>query len=251
MCNPIPGQAAEGSRPQTYRHIGVEEADETVVSITAVPDRTPPRWARDVSQKRFGWSTRPGADRPFFARPIPYVIPPADEGEPFHPHNHQPSIAWLPNGDLLAIWYSTAAESGTELTVLASRLRAGAESWDPSSEFLKAPDRNMHGSSILHDGKGAVYHFNGMGPAGGKGWAKLALLMRTSRDNGVTWTPARAALNSDRVGAIPCADRASAASNATTRSVRLFMDGSSRAMCSGPTVRRRLGTILQRVGRHP
>jgi len=191
MSSTIPAASAGGDRPQTYRHIRVEEAGEAVTAITMLPDESPPLWARSVSQKRFDWSKR-RSDRPFFARPIPYVIPPTDSGEPFHPHNHQPSIAWMPNGDLMAIWYSTVEESGTELTVLASRLRAGSDAWDPSSEFLKAPNRNMHGSSILHDGKGTVYHFNGMGPDGGRGWAKLALLMRSSRDNGVTWSPVRA-----------------------------------------------------------
>jgi len=182
---------AESQTPLTYRHFKVEEAEGRVLSMTPVPDETPPRWARDVSQKPFDWTTQTN-DKPFFSRPIPFVLPPVDEGEPFGRHNHQPSITWLPNGDLLAIWYSTGSESGTELTVLASRLRPGRESWDPSSEFFKAPNRNMHGSSIFHDGQGTIYHFNGMAPDGGRGWAKLALLMRASTDNGVTWTPPKA-----------------------------------------------------------
>lgn len=173
--------------PLTYRHFDVEEADGRVLSMTPVPDATPPRWAREVSQQPFDW-TRDANSEPRFEQPIPFVIAPVDEGEPFHDHNHQPSITWLPNGDLLAIWYSTEGESGTELTVLASRLRAGQQAWDPSSEFFKAPNRNMHGSAILHDGDGTIHHFNGMAPDGGLGWAKLALLMRSSRDNGVTWT---------------------------------------------------------------
>lgn len=191
-CGTTACWAADEDRPLVYRHFLVEEADECVVSMTPVPDESPPLWARDVSQAVFDWSTNAQGEKPLFAQPIPFVIPPIDEGEPFHRHNHQPDVTWLPNGDLLAIWYSTVAETGTELTVLASRLRAGQEAWDPASEFFKAPHRNMHGSAILHDGKGTIYHFNGMGPEGGKGWAKLALLMRTSRDNGVTWTPPRA-----------------------------------------------------------
>jgi uncharacterized membrane protein len=78
------------------------------------------------------------------------------------------------------------------LTVLASRFRSGATEWDDSSEFFKAENRNMHGSSIFHDGRGTTFHFNGMGPEGGKGWEKLALLMRKSGDNGVTWSEPRA-----------------------------------------------------------
>lgn len=178
--------------PCTYRHFEVEEEAGRVGGMHVIPADTPPRWARDVAQAPADWSSGPKPEEPYFEGPIPFVLPPEDEGEPFHPHNHQPSITWLPNGDLLAVWYSTGSESGTKLTVLASRLRAGHDAWDPSSEFFKAANRNMHGSSIFHDGQGTVYHFNGMGPRGGRGWARLALLMRTSRDNGVTWSPPRA-----------------------------------------------------------
>ncbi len=181
----------DDSKPLTYRQFKVEEADGRVLGMNPVPATSTPRWARDVSQVQFDWTK--GIDKePFFAQPIPFVLPPADEGEPFYKHNHQPSIAWLPNGDLLAIWYSTRSEWGIVLTVLASRLRPGAKAWEPSSEFFKAPKCNMHGCSIFHDGQGTIYHFNGMGPTGVQGWKKLALLMRASTDNGVTWTPPRA-----------------------------------------------------------
>ena len=184
---------SEDAAPLTYRHFTVEESDHRVIRMIPVKDAAVPQWARDVSQKTFDWSSQTTGADPTFIRPIPFVIKPVDSGEPFHDHNHQPSITWLPNGDLFAIWYSTAIEKGTELTVLASRMRVGSDQWDASSEFLKAPNRNMHGSSVLHDGESTIYHFNGMAPDGGEGWAKLALLMRTSRDNGVTWTPPIAA----------------------------------------------------------
>ena len=175
----------------TYRHIEVDEMDQRVTAITVLREETTPTWARDVSQQAFDWSVNKHDD-PFFAAPTSFVLAPTDEGEPFFPHNHQPSITWLANGDLLAIWYSTRGEKGTELTVLASRRRAGSEQWDPASEFFKAADHNMHGSSIFHDGQGSIYHFNGMAPKGGLGWAKLALLLRSSHDNGLTWTPPHA-----------------------------------------------------------
>jgi hypothetical protein len=120
------------------------------------------------------------------------IAPPEGFGEPFYSHNHCPSITWLNNGDLLAIWFSTVKESGTEMTILASRLRAGAEKWDTASEFFKAENRNMTGSSLFHDGYGTIYHFNGMGEYGATGWTNLSLLLRTSNDNGLTWTPPRA-----------------------------------------------------------
>lgn len=187
--NAVNATAEESTAPSTYRHFDVEEADGRVVTTKPIRETAPPQWARDVSQRRKDWPAGSDVSQPYFEGPIPFVLAPQDAGEPFHKHNHQPSLTWLDNGDLLAIWYSTGAETGTELTVLASRLRAGQKAWDPSSEFFKAPNRNMHGSSIFHDGHGTVYHFNGLAPDGGKGWARLALLLRTSTDNGVTWTP--------------------------------------------------------------
>ncbi len=180
---------ADPAVASTYRHFATVEEGERVVAMTPIRDNAPPLWARDVSRKTVSWSAGSEAGKPCFDPPIPFVLPPEDPAEPFHKHNHQPSITWLPNGDLLAIWYSTVSEAGTELTVLASRLRHGRKTWDPSSEFFKAPNHNMHGSSIFYDGNRTLYHFNGMGPEGGKGWTHLALLMRYSEDWGVTWTP--------------------------------------------------------------
>ena len=186
-----PLRAEDSGTPVTYRHFETREADGRVIGMTVVPCDSVPRWARDVAQEPCDW-TKQRREQPFFAKPTPFVVPPTDAGEPFYGHNHQPSITWLPNGDLLAIWYSTNSESGPVLTVVASRLRPGAEAWDPCSEFFKAPECNMHGSSIFHDGRGTIYHFNGMAPRAQAGWKQLALLLRTSTDNGVTWTPPRA-----------------------------------------------------------
>lgn len=176
----------------TYRHIAVEERDGKVLSVTPLPESEPPAWANGVRQERWNWQGNgPSESDPYFQGPIPFVVPPTEaSGEPFYPHNHQPSIAWLDNGDMLAIWYSTITEQGTELTVLASRLRAGNDTWDPSSEFFKAADRNMHGSSLFHAGAGVVLHMNGMGRAGvGRKQDKaLAMLCRISRDNGQSWS---------------------------------------------------------------
>jgi len=157
---------------------------------TPLVSRTARTWQRDVKRTLFDWSENPVGDEPIFLEPIPFMRPPArDSGEPFYPHNHCPSIAWCDNGDLLAVWFSTRSERGREMTILASRLRAGAAQWEPSSEFFKAPDRNMTGSALLNDGKGKLYHFNGL-EAGG-GWANLALVLRASTDNGATWSAPR------------------------------------------------------------
>ncbi|SDL39892.1 SUMF1/EgtB/PvdO family nonheme iron enzyme [Siphonobacter aquaeclarae] len=142
-----------------------------------------------VSQKRYSWKPA-DAEKPIFREPQRYINKPdCTHPIPFYSHNHQPAVTWCPNGDLLTIWFSTDEESGREMTVLSSRLRAGASTWDEPTEFFKVPDRNMTGASLLHDGKGTLYHLNGVETDGD--WQDLAMVLRTSTDNGVSWTTPR------------------------------------------------------------
>ncbi len=157
-----------------------------------LPPPPPARWARDVRQARGDWPAPEGydPDKPYFRGPTPFVhIPKGADGPLYARHNHQPAITACPNGDLLAIWYSCRRERTRELTVVASRLRRGAGAWEPADVFWNAPDRNDHGSDIWWDGKETLYHFNGLST--GYGWSRLALVMRTSTDNGATWSAAR------------------------------------------------------------
>jgi formylglycine-generating enzyme required for sulfatase activity len=158
---------------------------------TPVSAHKPALWARDVGQRDHDWSDSPGAERPYFEGPRNYVkIPKGSKGPLWSRHNHQPAIAPCPNGDLLAIWYSTTSEKGRNLMVAASRLRRGSKEWEPASPFWDAPDRNDHGSSLLWDRRNnTIYHFNGLSTHGT--WENLALIMRKSTDNGANWSKAR------------------------------------------------------------
>ncbi len=121
-------------------------------------------------------------EAPFFAEPLPYFIPPVD-GSPFYSHNHQPAVTWLPDGRLLAIWFSTDAEAGREMVVLQSTF--DGENWQPATLFCKVPGRNMTGSALLTLDNGDLLHFQGVGDAGE--WKDLALAMR--RWNNGSWSP--------------------------------------------------------------
>ena len=183
--------APAAEKPTAYRRFAVTDENGKVVKLEVVPSVSTPLWARDVRQNPSAWAGR-DAGQPFFDRPIDFVRPPAEgSGEVFYPHNHCPALTWCTNGDLLACWFSTDDEKSTKMTILASRLRAGANEWDTASEFFKADDANMTGSALFHDGKGMLCHFNSMGRKGVRGWGELALLLRTSTDNGATWTPPR------------------------------------------------------------
>jgi|GEM_PF-656200 len=156
-----------------------------------VPD--PPRHATNVSQQvpadiRLG----PDPDVSYFADPRRYVyIPPELDGGPlFNEHNHVPGIVECPNGDLLIVWYSTVGERDRELAVAASRLRYGDAQWEDASVFWDTPDRNDHAPCLwLDERSGRLYHFNGVSDA--YSWTPLAVTLRTSDDNGASWTKAR------------------------------------------------------------
>lgn len=128
-------------------------------------------------------------DKPFFLEPIPFVVPPATADVPFYRHNHQPSITWCDNGDLLAAWFSANEENSRNIVVLSSRLTKGVEQWSPATVFFEVPDRNVTGTSLFNDGKGHLLHLNGVEAAGD--WQNLALVVRQSSDNGLSWSRPR------------------------------------------------------------
>ena len=131
--------------------------------------------------------TLPRSTGAVFLPPIPYVLQAPDSVISYH-HNHEPSIARCPNGDLLAIWFSCANENGREMVILSARLRSGEEQWDAPQPFFKVPDRNMTGCSLYYDETaGALIHLGGVEASGW--WRNLAVAMRKSYDNGYTWTP--------------------------------------------------------------
>jgi hypothetical protein len=156
-----------------------------------LPPPAPPRNAREVAQRTPPDVTRgPDPAKPYFQGPRTFVhAPPLEECPVFSRHNHCPALVNCPNGDLLAIWYTCQTEPGRELGIVASRLPYGAGEWQLASEFWDAPDRNDHAPALWVDEKGILYHFNGLSAAGT--WGSLATILRTSSDNGATWSKAR------------------------------------------------------------
>ncbi len=133
-------------------------------------------------------NVRPGAikikkapqDVPVFLAPKPFVkVTPDSFGPLFSSHNHSPAITECPNGDLLAVWYSCVDEGGAELNNIASRLRHGSHEWEPASPFWDGPDVNDHGPKLWWDGQRTLYHLVR---------GRDENLIRTSKDNGVTWS---------------------------------------------------------------
>ncbi len=167
-----------------------------------LPPASPEAVFLDVRQEKP--ACEGASSTPVFRGPKPYVKIPADSYGPlFSGHNHDPALAACPNGDLLAVWYSAMneEESDRELTLLGSRLRHGRDEWDDASVFWNAPDRNNHGPALGSDGEGTLYFFAGLSAAAS--WSNLAIIMRTSKDSGATWTRARLIVPEHGPGHVP------------------------------------------------
>lgn len=142
----------------------------------------PPKNARDVKQEA-AKIVMPPQDEAFFSGPKPFVkIPEGSAGPLFSAHNHSPGITECPNGDLLATWFSAVLEGSTELCNAASRLRFGQSEWEEASPFWDGQDINDHAPKLWWDGDQTIYHLaNGHSEN----------IVRTSTDNGATWSKAQ------------------------------------------------------------
>jgi hypothetical protein len=91
----------------------------------------------------------------------------------FASQNHSPAITECPNGDLLAVWFSTLGETDLTTSNAAARLRFGAKEWEPASDFWDPQDVNDHAPKIWWDGDKTLFHFV---EARGHGDTALALV---------------------------------------------------------------------------
>ncbi len=185
----------------------------------ALPVATPALNAQNVSQASVKIQMPP-QDVPFFEGPKPFVkVEPGSVGPTFFGHNHSPAITECPNGDLLAVWYSTVDEAGTELCNLASRLRFGAREWEPASAFWDGPDVNDHAPKLLWDGDKTLFHF---------ARGNRENIVRTSTDNGATWSKAQVIQPYSEIGNAPIRTRAGLmvmTQDVTTTSLTMNRDG--------------------------
>jgi hypothetical protein len=120
-------------------------------------------------------------------------IEPTEFGPVFAQHNHFAAVCVCPNGDVLMAWYTCMYEPGRELAQAASRLRVGADRWEPASLFFDVPDVNDHAPVLLTVGK-RIYHFSTQSL---RSWDNSTNVVRYSDDNGVTWSKPKIMLSRD------------------------------------------------------
>ena len=126
-----------------------------------------------------------------FAMPIPpenatnIVGPLAGIDPAVFTHNHSPGFEILPNGDALAVYFSTPpgdAEAATTTTFVQARLRYGAEEWDVPELFFDFKNINDQSGLLWKDGN-KIWFFGG-----GRGVPdSVPFKIATSTDNGATW----------------------------------------------------------------
>lgn len=127
-----------------------------------------------------------------FALPIPAAYTPTETGElvgldygVFH-HAHSPGFEVMPNGDALAVYFSSPrgrSESDTMATFIQARLRFGAEEWDLPELFFDTQLGNDQ-SGLLWNDNGRIRFFGG----GRYISDYVPFRMAESTDNGATWT---------------------------------------------------------------
>jgi len=133
---------------------------------------------------------------PYFAVRFALPIPPENTsnldytitgiGDEVFTHNHSPGFEILPNGDALAVYFSTPpgkSENDLETSFIQARLRYGAVEWDLPELFFKTEGLNDQAALLWNDG-GTIRFFGG-----GRGFSDwVPFKMAASTDNGATWT---------------------------------------------------------------
>lgn len=171
-------------------------AMETTNLICSSPDRALPFCQSAVKQDTDPAVFGPDPKLPYFTVRFAMPIPPENASsniaalagiDPLvFTHNHSPGFEILPNGDALAVYFSTPpgeSESATTTTFVQARLRYGAEEWDMPELFFDFKNLNDQSGLLWCDGDKIRFFGGGRGVSD---W--MPFKMATSTDNGATWT---------------------------------------------------------------
>lgn len=169
-------------------------------STTVALDRSGLQRPFSQSAVKQGWEAAqlgPEASRPYFTVRFALPIPPdnatnqsgqlAGVDEDVWAHNHSPGFEVLPNGDVLAIYFSARMASGeaecaNDTRFVQARLRFGAEEWDMPELFYDLKDCNEQSGLLWTEGNSVRFFGGGRGASD---W--LPFKMATSTNNGETW----------------------------------------------------------------
>ena len=134
-----------------------------------------------------------GGDAPLYREGFVHITPHAT-------FVHSPALAELRDGRLLAVWYGGSWEAAPDAALFTSTWdgRAGpGGAWMPVRRLVTAEETRgeLHrwlytvgNPALFADGRGAVRLFFVTTVLG---WSTSAIAVKTSADDGATWTPAR------------------------------------------------------------
>lgn len=145
-----------------------------------------------VKQQSQNVKQGPPSRKPYFRKRYLLPIPPdnsaqeeiaaAGLGPWFGGHNHCPALEVLPNGDVLLVIYTSYYEYEPEVSLIASRLRFGADEWDMPSTFMDFQDVNDHAPLLWTDDDTLCIFWGNPRLQGA-----FPFQWATSFDNGATW----------------------------------------------------------------
>jgi len=101
----------------------------------------------------------------------------------FRRHNHSPGLEVCDNGDVLMAIYTSYGEYEPGVSIIASRLRFGAEQWDMPSRLFDFAGVNDHCPLFWKDSDTLYFFWGNPRVQGG-----FPFQWMTSKDNGVTWS---------------------------------------------------------------
>ncbi|MCC6165122.1 MAG: SUMF1/EgtB/PvdO family nonheme iron enzyme [Acidobacteria bacterium] len=200
--------STDGARPKLYaaftrdrlNHQGQHAIGFRVV-LASSPRTTPrvvelPFFQQAVKQDATLASRGPSSRTPYFRKRHLLPIPP--ENTPIaelghhriaglHPamlrHQHSPALTVAPNGDVIAIYYTSSSETRPDIALIATRLRFGADAWDMPSFFLDFADANDHAPMLTTDNGTLRFYWGSNQLDSGFPFQTIA-----STDSGATWS---------------------------------------------------------------
>ena len=174
----------------------------------------PPYVQQGVKQNKDIVKLGPDLSKPYFRKryllPSPPITCDACRGEAidkagldpsFRGHNQSPALEVMPNGDLLAIFYTSYTEYEPGVSLIATRLRFGADKWDMPSKLFDFAAVNDHAPLLWTYWKnGIVYFFWGNPMLEGR----FPFQWTYSKDNGATWAEVHYPNFMNKIGGHSC-----------------------------------------------
>ncbi len=112
---------------------------------------------------------------------------------PDAPAHHCSTIAEAANGDLIVVWYGGSYESADDQALFLSRQKRGSRSWSPPEVLIRDSAQPPGNAVVFPAGSDRLCIVWARMEASrplrrGGGWGQTRLLIRTSADNGRTWS---------------------------------------------------------------